>query len=338
MSDFLPGRVLPRAPVGDVVALFGEIVVDVFPDRQVPGGSPFNVARHLRAFGLHPVLISRIGSDSAREITLDAMRRFDLDMRGIQRDSRRATGRVVFDKNGVDPRFEIGPGQAHEFINGSVARLVARGVAPCVVYFGTLAPRASGSRQALEVVLRNSGALRFLDLNLRAPWCSEETVQRSLLRADTAKVSVTELEQVAKLLHLAGGDEPTWAASLLARFSLARVVVTRGERGAWLLQSDGTRTFVEGQGECRQMVDTVGAGDAFSAILLLGILRDWPVETTLARADAFARAVCAMPGAVPADEEFYRPFLSAWNSETPHFQGMGAGRGGPGEAAGKGDA
>lgn len=312
MSEFLPGRVLPSAPGGNVVALFGEIVVDVFPDRQALGGAPFNVARHLKAFGLHPILISRVGCDPAGQLALDAMRRFRMDLRGIQRDGLHATGQVLIRRNGDEPHFEIAPGRAYDFINGSVTRLVARGSAPSAVYFGTLAQRASGSRRALDSILRNIRAPCFLDINLRAPWFDEETMQRSLDRADIVKMNLAEFEQVARLFHLTGRDEATWAASLLSRFSLEKVVVTRGARGAWLLQSDGTCIEVEGDGGDCPVVDTIGAGDGFAAVILLGLLKGWPATTVLARADAFARAVCTIAGAIPMDEEFYRPFAKAW--------------------------
>jgi hypothetical protein len=60
-----------------------------------------------------------------------------------------------------------------------------------------------------------------------------------------------------------------------------------------------------------QIVDTVGAGDAFSAVFLFGQMQGWPLALTLARANAFAGAICGISGAVPADISFYTPWMAA---------------------------
>lgn len=61
------------------------------------------------------------------------------------------------------------------------------------------------------------------------------------------------------------------------------------------------------------MVDTVGAGDGFAAVCILGAVSGWPVARLLTRADAFASAICGIRGAVPDSAEFYRPFLEEWS-------------------------
>ena len=68
------------------VVIFGEVLFDDFPDGAVLGGAPFNVAWHLQAFGMHPVVISRTGNDAQRERIIDNMQRWGMDTIGMQSD------------------------------------------------------------------------------------------------------------------------------------------------------------------------------------------------------------------------------------------------------------
>ncbi len=60
------------------------------------------------------------------------------------------------------------------------------------------------------------------------------------------------------------------------------------------------------------VVDTVGAGDAFTSVIILGLVRGWPLQQTLDRAQAFASAVVGVRGATVQDPGFYRPFIDQW--------------------------
>ena len=296
------------------VVLFGEVLVDMFPDRQVLGGAPFNVARHLQAFGLHPVLISRLGDDALRAQVLQAMSRYGMDASGMQTDPEHPTGRVqVHLKEGGGHNFEILPQQAYDFINADIARQVMQSLQPDLVYFGTLAQRHGASRAALEAMLADCGALRLLDLNLRPPWYDLRILHDSLQRCDVVKMNEEELDALAVLMELQGNDMPARAASLIDRFSLQQVVVTCGGSGAWLFDTKAQSCHLQGDAvDADGVVDTVGAGDGFSSVLILGTVRGWPLELSMARANAFAAAVCGMRGAVPEDEGFYTPFLREW--------------------------
>jgi fructokinase len=119
------------------------------------------------------------------------------------------------------------------------------------------------------------------------------------------------LDIVATLLELPGRNAHAQAESLMAQFSLKKLLLTQGAEGAWLLNDDDSQAAIVGA-PAGGIVDTVGAGDAFAAVFILGLLRGWPDPFLLERADEFARAVCGIRGAVPASAEFFAPFLQEW--------------------------
>lgn len=296
------------------VALFGEVLADVFPDRQVLGGAPFNVARHLYGFGAHAMLISRTGNDALRQQVMASMGQCGMDVRGVQNDPLRPTGQVhVRMRPGGEHAFEILPEQAYDYIDPDLACQAALAVQPDVVYFGTLAQRQPASRAALDALLDSCKALRLLDLNLRPPWYDAAILLNSLQHADILKLNEAELSELGALLGLHGQDRRQLAADLLARFDLRSIVVTCGGDGAWQVaaRQEGVR-YHASPAVAAEVVDTVGAGDGFSAVLILGEAWGWPVEVTMQRAGAFAAAVCGLRGAVPEDDAFYAPFRQQW--------------------------
>jgi fructokinase len=64
--------------------------------------------------------------------------------------------------------------------------------------------------------------------------------------------------------------------------------------------------------EALTVVDTVGAGDAFASVLLLGINQDWPLQQAMERAQAFASALVGQRGATVQDTHFYQAFVDSW--------------------------
>jgi fructokinase len=297
-----------------IVILFGEVLADVFPDKEVLGGAPFNVARHLQAFGLHPVLVTRTGNDELRGKLLAAMADAGMDDRGIQLDVSRPTGRVQVHMEQGGHRFEILPAQAYDNIHAGLTHMITLALRPQLVYFGTLAQRNAMSARALTALVRSTKAPRLLDINLREPWYDARIIERSLQRANLAKVNQEELGKLASLFRLSARNEVQQAAALVKRFALESLLVTCGERGAWQVDNDGKRVRVDGAALARPLVDTVGAGDGFSAVYILGVLLGWPVRLTLARANAFAAALCGIRGAVPPEPDFYEPFMEDWKA------------------------
>ncbi|MDE3207572.1 MAG: carbohydrate kinase, partial [Pseudomonadota bacterium] len=137
-------------------------------------------------------------------------------------------------------------------------------------------------------------------------------LHRSLQQADILKINDEELEVTAKLLQLRQGHNPDHAYQLMQRYPLQQLIVTCGKNGAWLLNQDGTECHADQTIQNSSIVDTVGAGDGFSAAFILGLLSKWPAPLSLARANQFATSICTIRGAIPPDLEFYLPFLKEW--------------------------
>lgn len=294
-----------------VVLLFGEILVDRFPDREVLGGAPFNVARHLRAFGCAPVLVTRIGQDAAGARVLQTLERSGLATHGVQLDTIYPTGMVDINFTSEGHRFDIIPDQAYDHIHPRLSRMAALAANPELVYFGTLAQRA-GSHRALRHLLRAAGGQRFFDVNLRDPWVYVDRIQWSLQHADIVKANDDELERIARLLNIEETSAEAQAKVLIKRYQLRGMLVTRGEAGAWWLE-DSAEPITAISDPVTDIRDTVGAGDAFSAVFMLGLLYGWAVPLTLQRAHHFAGAICRIRGGLPGHNDFYEPFISDWH-------------------------
>lgn len=303
--------------------VFGEALVDDFGDLQVVGGAPFNVARNLAGFGMPPLMVTRIGDDANGARMRNEFQRFSMSEAALQTGAGEPTGRVQVERTGDGShRFHILPEQAYDRVQpDAMLAALAAAPAPAAVYFGTLAQRTPQGRAALQALLQACKAPRYLDLNLRDGQFTEATVFDSLCQADTLKVNEEELVQLFDwYAHISPGtadmdslDVRLACAELITRFSLASIIVTLGPRGAVHYGAGGEVT-ASGPAEVPRMVDTVGAGDAFSAVYLYGSALGWPLALTMARANAFAGAICGIAGAVPQDTAFYQPWIARWHS------------------------
>lgn len=285
------------------VCIFGEVLFDRFPDgRRVLGGAPFNVAWNLAALGAEPLLISRVGTDEEGDSVRNAMRVRGLDTRGLQVGAGEHTGRVQVTIEDGEPAYDIVHPVAWDAIEPPDP-------APrCgLLYHGSLALRSERSRRALEALREAGPDTVFVDVNLRDPWWDRAAVLRLLEGAHWAKFNEAELE----LLAAPGEDPESRARETLDRYGLQALLLTGGESGARLFTADGQRLETSPAGRV-EVVDTVGAGDAFSSVTLLGILRGWPLQTVLDRAQSLASAVVGQRGATVHDPAFYKPFADAW--------------------------
>ena len=304
------------------IAVFGEALVDDFITEQVVGGAPFNVARSLAAFGAATLMVTRIGADKNGALLRNEFRRFGMSEAALQIDDREATGRVVVERDAGGHRFIILPDQAYDYVETAPALTALAQSQPEVIYFGTMAQRHPQSRATLRAMLEASKAQRYLDLNVREGQVTERIAHESLKLADIVKVNEDELQDLFKwYTHTQPGtgaaDSPAMRDAclvLMRTFGLRGLIVTLGARGAMYFEADGT---VTANHECHapaHMVDTVGAGDAFSAVFLFGQSQGWPLPLTLARANAFAGAICGISGAVPADIGFYTAGIKSWGA------------------------
>lgn len=308
---------------GGLVLIIGEALLDCFADAMVPGGAPFNVARTLGAFGMAPHLITRIGQDDAGAQLLKEFHRFQLPTDGVQRDGVRPTGKVVVKSNAAGHTFTIGANAAWDAINPVAAAALAQQLSPSIICFGTLAQRAPTSRAAVAAVLEKTTALRVLDLNLRPTADHMEIAAWSLLHADVVKVNDDELAQLLKWFVPAFAPVsavPPWTGAqqlraietLVGKFLWRNLVVTCGPHGYAAFDVRG-KLVARGDAPQSKVVDTVGAGDGFLAIMMLGESLGWPLDQALERASHFAAEVCTIRGAVADKPAFYDRWAAKWN-------------------------
>lgn len=288
------------------IILFGEVLFDRFPDgQQVLGGAPFNVAWHLQAFQQQPLLISRIGLDPSGQLIQAAMQNWGLNLTGLQLDADYPTGTVAVSLNQGEPDYQILPQQAYDFIASSgLAQLSAP-----ILYHGSLAIREPLSRQSLQCLKQHLQAKVFLDVNLRDPWWTLALVQNQLAAADWVKLNHQELKQ----LQVGGSQLPEQMQLFINHYQLECLIVTLAEQGAIALNRQGEQVQIQPQPLQQALVDTVGAGDGFAAVILLGLLNDWSLALSMQRAQQFASALLTVQGATVNHPAFYQAFIQAWS-------------------------
>lgn len=296
-----------------VIGVFGEVLADIFPDQTVLGGAPFNVARHLQAFGMHPVMITRTGQDVLRKQFLQEMQRLKMDVSGLQIDAKYPTGQVKVEMSSDGHQFEILEDQAYDHIHAGITHMVTMSLKPEMVYFGTLAQRSMPSRLALDKFLEDGKCPRFLDVNLRAPFYNKHMIKRSILRSDIVKMNEVELAIIAKYFKMDAISLHGKAKQLATEFGIKQVIVTAGAQGAWVLADENIIETTAVSSMQAPFIDSVGAGDAFSSVCMVANILNWDHATMINRANEFAGAVCSIRGGAPTDTGFYTPFVNHWN-------------------------
>jgi fructokinase len=279
------------APTKRAIA-FGEALIDEFPDHRVVAGAPLHFAARLAAFGWHAYLITRVGTDEDGLAVAETLRRHSVDSSLVEVDDTLPTGTTTIDLDGTTHRFTITEPVAWDAIEGPDPL-----PGHDILYFGTLALRDARSRAAWRRIIdRSSAAFNVTDVNLREPFVDADTVAAVVAAADLLKANDAEIEEVARLLGLPSKDPghlldagPEW------------VCVTRGASGAELWHRDGGRWSSDGIDT--EVVDTVGAGDAFTAAIVDAIVAGTPPQEAVDRANRHAAATVAIRGGLPEPAE-----------------------------------
>ena len=274
-----------------VIVGLGEILWDVFPDAKHFGGAPANVAVHANELGACGAIASAVGRDPLGEEARTIMGDRELDTTAVA-DSDHPTGTVTvrLDAAGkAEYAFAADTAWDHLAWSDELAALAGRANA---VVFGTLGQRSATSRATIQRFLAATrpDCLRVFDVNLRQDFFNDTIIAESLIAADVLKLNDEELPIVFP------GATADSLPELRARHDLQLIALTRGADGAVLVGAAETSDL---SGQPVEVVDTVGAGDSFTAATILGLLRKDVLGVIHERAAAVAAYVCSQPGATP---------------------------------------
>jgi fructokinase len=285
----------------------GEVLWDLLQTGPQLGGAPANFAYHAHALGAQAYVITRVGSDDHGREIIRRFRDMGVQPDAIQIDERAPTGTATVTLSGAGlAHFTIQEDVAWDFlaVTREALTLAAHADAIC---FGSLAQRSQASRNTIHKLVEAvpANALRVFDINLRQQFYSREVIERSLQLANVLKLNDDELPALAGMFGLQGSTE-NQILQLARSFDLQVIALTRGPNGSLLFQMHGNSAQAnEGRwSNCPsrpvRVVDTVGAGDSFTAALVMGLLSKMNLDKINEVANEVARYVCSQAGATPA--------------------------------------
>ncbi len=276
------------------ITAIGEVLWDMLPDGKQLGGAPGNFCFHTQNHGADAATISAIGKDeSGREIeTLLKERKLKLMLNYPDF----ATGYVSVKLENGMPSYTIHENVAWDHITlGNEAKEWIKSTdALC---FGSLAQRSKTSRKAIMEGLKIAPekALKVFDINLRQHYYNKEILEQSMTLANLLKLNEDELEIISEMFNLSGNDKKK-CHSLMQLFGLDLVALTLGSQGSWLYTTadESFQKVPE-----IKVVDTIGAGDSFTATMIMGLLNKKPLEQLHREATEYSAKVCTYSGATP---------------------------------------
>lgn len=283
-----------------MILSLGEVLWDLFPEGDRFGGAPGNFACHAAIQGADVTMLSAVGDDQHGRDGIEILSAYGIDVSLMQIIAETPTGTVGVEVDDAGkPTFMIHQGSAWDNLtwNDAIASRIATVDA---IYFGTLGQRDPVSRATIRQAVETAalaGISRVLDINLRAPFFDAEMIRNSVQLASILKLSDDELVEVCSACSISKTDQPEGYLRGLLKFgNLDIVVLTCGKDGAVLVTNDGA---ISHNGIATNVIDTVGAGDAFTAAFLVGELRGDPHDQNLRKSCEVAAATCAHSGALP---------------------------------------
>lgn len=296
----MPDATQTRPPESDSnhqldVVCYGEVLWDSVPQGLFLGGAPFNVAAHLKRLGISAGIVSAVGEDVLGSEIVRRAGSYGLPADLIQRDTDLPTGFVDVTVEAGSPSYVIREPAAWDNIawTNKIDTVVKTARA---FVFGTLAQRMPTSRETLHR-LWSVASTKVLDVNLRPPYDDRSIVSQSWDAADVVKLNDDELFWIANMTASTEQNRLRNAADMLsARHDVATVIITRGASGACLLHEGA---WLEAASDPVEVVDTIGAGDAFLAGFLSRWLTGQHPEAALRFANRVGGLVASRPGAIP---------------------------------------
>jgi len=273
----------------------GELLWDVFPDHKQMGGAPCNFAFHVSKLGLESLAISAVGKDALGEELLEKLDAVQLQYDIQKVDQPTGTVQVTLSGDGI-PQYEICQPVAWDFIGlkPDYAAIASRARAAC---FGSLAQRGEVSQKTIRAFVSQipDSALKVFDINLRQQFYSKDLLRESFGLCNVLKINDDEIKIVARMFGLQGDDQEN-CEELLHRFQLKMVALTCGTNGSYLITKEET-SFLETPKV--KVADTVGAGDSFTAAMVVGLLKGKSLAETHQMAVNLSAFVCTQKGAMP---------------------------------------
>lgn len=287
------------------ITSIGEILFDIYPDHKKLGGAPLNFIYHIKKLTGTGNIISRVGKDVLGNKVINELKHYGLSFEYIQHDNLHATGiaNVILDEN-KNPIFKIDTDSAYDFIELSDENKNLINTETDCLYFGTLAQRSEVSRKTIQSLL-NHGSKFFVDINLRQNFYNEDILKATLKAADFVKANYDEMHTINDLLLQGEYSTEKVAYELMEKFEINMIAVTRGKDGASIFENG--KRYDQSNSNVK-VVDTTGAGDAFSAILCLGYLHGFEVPYINKLANDFASEICQFDGALPKYDRIYESF------------------------------
>jgi fructokinase len=289
---------------GKTIVGLGELLWDMLPAGPQLGGAVSNFAVMASRLGNNGAIATRIGTDPLGREAMAILKTTPVDVGYIQEDFSRVTGTVTVTLADGQPQYTIHEPVAWDFLELTPHWLALAEQADAVC-FGTLAQRSPASRRTIESFLHETRpeCVRVFDVNLRAPFFSSEIVEQSLELATIFKLNADEMPQVLSVLGFPdeAGTSPEFllngARQIIDQFPVKLVAITLGSQGSLLI----TRNQVDRHpGYPTKVVDTVGAGDAFTAALTHYYLRGAPLAQLNAAGNRWGGWMASHAGGMPA--------------------------------------
>ena len=280
-----------------VIVGLGEVLWDMLPSGKMLGGAPANFAYHVSQCGFPAVVVSAVGADALGEEI-----RLTLKEKGVESyiptvDYPTGTVEVALDDKGV-PQYEIKENVAWDHIpfDEEVENIAKHTATVC---FGTLAQRGDESRKTIEAFIAATPeeSVKVCDMNLRGKFYSKEVIDSSMRLSDVVKVNSEELVEICRVLEIEYDDQHLVAQRLLDDYRLEMLIVTCGTEGSYIYCYDENASCVPTPQV--EVVDTVGAGDAFTAVFVSGMLGGLEMRWAHMLAVEAASYVCTQAGAMP---------------------------------------
>ena len=272
------------------IFVFGEILWDVYPEKKVLGGAPFNFAAHLSRLGNEAFLLTAIGDDELGAETAKAIDGVNLS-RDFVSVIDRPTGicQVTISDDGI-PDYDLCPHRAYDYIpvsenqNEKIAK-----AAPKALYFGSLAQRNEFSRETLKKLISDHNWDDiFFDINIRQKYYTKEIAEDGFRACTVLKISQEEFPVLSEL-GICDFDvsDVTKIASLEAAcrflsdtYNIGTVLLTLGKDGAMAYTKQSGKGILS-KTPGGKVVSTVGAGDSFFGAYTNAYLKGKSAEEAL---------------------------------------------------------